>query len=71
MMKFRDTYKLADYNNIIVGQDTQYFLPPYYMMSSLPFLAFYDKNGKFISVFEGTMHLEKAAEELNKSAKTE
>ena len=27
MMNFRERYKLADYDNIIVGQDTQFFLP--------------------------------------------
>jgi thioredoxin-related protein len=70
MMTFREKYKLADYDNIIVGQDTQYFLPTFFMISNLPFLAFYDKNGKLISVFEGTMHIDKAAEELQKSGKS-
>ena len=71
MMSFRVKYKLADYENIIVGQDTQFFLPVYYMISNLPFLAFYDKKGKLISVFEGSMSIEKAAEELHKHAKAE
>jgi thioredoxin-related protein len=69
MMAFREKYKLADYKNIIVGQDTQYFLPPFFQMGSLPFLAFYDKKGKLISIFEGTMPIEKVAAELKKSAK--
>lgn len=71
MMSFREKFKLAGYDNIIVGQDTQFFLPVYYMISNLPFLAFYDKKGKLISVFEGSMPIEKAAEELRKPAKTE
>jgi thioredoxin-related protein len=68
MMSFRDRYKLADHDNIIVGQDIQYFLPTFYMINSLPFLAFYDKKGRLISFFEGTMPIEKAAAELQKHA---
>lgn len=58
MMNFREKYKLADYENIIVGQDTQYFLPSFYMISYLPFLAFYDKKKELIDVFQGTMKME-------------
>ena len=68
MMSFRDKYKLADHENIIVGQDIHYFLPTFYMINSLPFLAFYDKKGRLISVFEGTMPIGKAAAELEKQA---
>ena len=71
MMSFREKYKLAAYDNIIVGQDTQFFLPTFFMINSLPFLAFYDKKGKLISVFEGSMPIEKAAAELEKNAKNE
>ncbi len=71
MMNFREKYKLAQYKNIIVGQDTQFFLPSFYMITNLPFLAFYDKKGKLISFFEGSMPIEKAAAELQKHAKTE
>lgn len=66
MMSFREKYKLAQYENIIVGQDTQFFLPSFFMITNLPFLAFYNKKGKLISVFEGSMPIEKALEELSK-----
>lgn len=66
MMKFRATYGLGSYNNIIIGQDTQFFLPPYYDIHNLPFLAFYDKKGKFISKFDGNMPMDKVLEELFK-----
>ena len=66
MMAFREKYKLADYKNITVAQDTHYFLPSYYMISNLPFLAFYNKKKELISVFEGTMPMTKALEELKK-----
>jgi thioredoxin-related protein len=71
MMKFREKYKLADYKNIIVGQDTHFFLAPFYKISYLPFLAFYDKKGKLISFFQGTMDIGKAARELKKEADEE
>lgn len=71
MMSFREKYKLNQFENIIVGQDSQYFLTSFYMISSLPFLAFYDKKGRLISSFEGSLPLVKAAEELQKQAKDE
>ena len=66
MMKFREKYNLAQYDNIIVGQDIQYFLPTFYMIEQLPFLAFYNKKKELISVFEGSMPVEKVLEELKK-----
>lgn len=71
MMTFREKYKLYQYENIIVGQDTQFFLPTFFMINNLPFLAFYDKKGRLISYFEGTMPIEKAAAELQKHSKTD
>ncbi len=68
MMAFRDRNHLADFENIIVGQDVNYFLVSYYLMHSMPFLAFYDKNFNLISVFEGTMPMDKAEEEVHKKA---
>ncbi len=66
MMAFRERYKLADYKNIVVAQDTHFFLISYFMIHSLPFLAFFNKKKELISVFEGTMHIDKALEELKK-----
>ena len=71
MMSFREKYKLDRFENIIVGQDSQYFLPSFYMISNLPFLAFYDKKGRLISSFGGSLPLIKAAEELQKQGKDE
>ncbi len=68
MMAFRERYHLADYDNIIVGQDVNYFLVSYYLMHSMPFLAFYDKRLNLISVFEGTMPMDKLEEEVHKNA---
>lgn len=66
MMAFREKYGLAQYKNIIMGQDTQFFLLPFYNVKNLPFLAFYDKKGELISVFAGSMPIEKVLKELEK-----
>lgn len=66
MMYFRKKYKLAQYSNIVVGQDIQYFLPSFYMISNLPYLAFYNKKKELISVFEGSMPMVNALKELKK-----
>lgn len=66
MLAFREKYKLGDYKNITVAQDTHFFLPSFYMISNLPFLAFYNKKKELISIFEGTLSIEKVLEELKK-----
>ena len=54
MMKdFYHKYGLSNYSNIRVGRDTKYFLPPYYQMMNLPYLALYDKKGNLITTFAG------------------
>ncbi|WP_346237166.1 TlpA family protein disulfide reductase [Niabella insulamsoli] len=54
MKAFAAQYKLARYG-ITVGKDIAYTMPAYYEMKNLPYLAFYDKNKKLISTFEGSM----------------
>jgi len=66
MISFYTEYDLDKYDNIIVGQDYQFFLSTFYMISHLPFHAFYDKKKELISVFEGAMSTEKILAELEK-----
>lgn len=66
MLAFREKYQLAKYKNIIVGQDIHYFLPTFYMIRNLPFLAFYNRKKELISVFEGSLPMEKALLEFEK-----
>ncbi len=63
---FIEKYHLEQYKNIVVTQDPQYFLPTFYMIGNLPFLAFYNKKKELISVFEGSMPMEKTLAELEK-----
>ena len=55
MLVFREKYKLAQFDNIVVAQDPNYFLITYYMIRNLPFLAFYSRKKELISVFEGSL----------------
>jgi hypothetical protein len=57
MKNFIETYHLDQYDNIIVGQDNKYFLPIFYMIRNLPFMAIYDKQGKLLDTMEGSRHI--------------
>ena len=59
MTAFREKYHLADYKNIIVGQDNKFMLPSFFMINQLPFLAFYNRKQELIDTFEGSMPIEK------------
>jgi thioredoxin-related protein len=50
---FYQSFKLNEWKNIYIGRDEKYFLPPYFRIRNLPFIALYDKKGQLISVFEG------------------
>ena len=52
---FNKKYQLEKYPNIITGRDVNYFFPPFFEISSFPFLAFYDKSGKLLSSHTGNM----------------
>ena len=60
--KFYEQYALNRFPQITMGRDHYFLLPPFFDMHSFPFLAFYDKQGKLISVFEGNLPVEKVAE---------
>jgi thioredoxin-related protein len=59
MRKFIARYKLDSLENVKVGKDFSYFLIPYYSIRNFPFMAFYNKKAKLISVFEGSMSIPK------------
>jgi thioredoxin-related protein len=63
---FIEEYKLAQYKNIVVTQDTHYFLISYYQLHNFPFLAFYNKKKELISVFQGSMPMEKVLKQFGK-----
>lgn len=55
MNDFVETYRLKEMENVVVGKDIFFIIPPFYGVKSLPFLAFYDKKGDLIHGFEGSM----------------
>lgn len=59
MKGFIEKYKLDQYKNVVVTQDTHFFLLSFYMLHNLPFHAFYNKKKELLSVFEGSMTMEK------------
>ncbi len=62
MNAFAKKYQLTGLNNVVIGKDIYYLLPPFYDVKNLPFMAFYNKKGDLISVFEGGMAIEKVIE---------
>jgi thioredoxin-related protein len=66
MKDFFSAYKLDKIPNVIVGQDREFILSTFYKMKSLPFLAFYNKKGKLIDVFEGSLPVNKILEVFKK-----
>jgi len=66
MRDFYKEYKLKDFPTITIGRDEHFTLPSFYYIHNLPFMAFYDKKQKLISVHEGSFPIEKILEEFNK-----
>jgi thioredoxin-related protein len=52
---FDKKYQIQKYPNIITGRDANYFFPPFFEITNFPYLAFYNKNGKLITTYEGNM----------------
>ncbi len=59
MMKFYTDYNIAACPGITMGWDKSFFLPPFYKINSLPYIALYDKKGKLITTFEGTHSIQR------------
>lgn len=56
---FHEQYNLNAIQGLIIGNDYQAILPGFYMLSNLPFHALYNKKGKLLTTFEGSVTLEK------------
>jgi len=62
MKKFYDDFELSRYENIKVGRDISFIIPPFYNIRNLPFLALYDKKGNLITVAEGSLPMSRIIE---------
>ncbi len=58
MKNFYTYYRISDHPNIRMGRDEKYFLPPYFKMQNLPYLALYNKKGQYITHFEGNQKVD-------------
>jgi len=67
MMKdFIANYGLAKYSNIVVGKDVYYITTGFFNIHNIPYLAMYDKNGKLIEGFEGSLPIPEVIKILKK-----
>ena len=58
LKEFNTHYRIYQYPNIKMGRDEKFFLPPFYKVRNLPYLALYDKKGQLITTFEGTQKVD-------------
>lgn len=59
MKAFAEQYGLNQMENVVVARDIYYLLPGFYQIRNLPYLALYDKKGKLIETFEGSVGMDK------------
>ena len=55
MVEFISYFELSKYPNIKIGRDEKFFLPPFFHIQSLPFLALYDKKGDLVNTWQGNV----------------
>jgi thioredoxin-related protein len=58
LAEFNKKYQIQKYPNIVTGRDMNYFFPPFFEISNFPYMAFYDRNAKLVSTFEGNMSVD-------------
>jgi thioredoxin-related protein len=59
-------YRLNELKHLVVGRDIHYFMPSFYSVRHLPFMALYDKKGNLITAFEGAIGIRKVIEAFRK-----
>ncbi len=62
--QFYEDFQIANYPNITIGRDGAYFLGTFYKIHNYPTMFLYDKKGRFIKMFEGSVPLKTIAEAL-------
>lgn len=62
--KFYTENKIADYPHIIMGRDGTAFFSTFFKVRSFPAVFVYNKKGKFIKRFDGSVTVDKIAAEL-------
>ncbi|MEO6541738.1 MAG: redoxin domain-containing protein [Ferruginibacter sp.] len=62
--QFYELYKIGEYPNIIMGRDPTFFFGSFYKVQTYPAIFLYNKKGKFVKAFDGTVPVEQIAEFL-------
>lgn len=52
MVNFHNFYRLHKFENIVVGQDPNYYVTRFYNVKFTPFSALYNKKGKLVKSYE-------------------
>ena len=58
LKEFNTHYRMFEHPNVRMGRDEKFFLPPFYKIRNLPYLALYDKKGNLITTFEGSQKVD-------------
>ena len=61
---FYQDYHIADYPNISLGRDFSYFFGTFFKIKYLPAIFVYNKKGKFVQAFDGSVAVQKIAAAL-------
>jgi thiol-disulfide isomerase/thioredoxin len=67
LKKFYVSYKLSSWKNLYIGRDEKFFLPPYFRIGNMPFLALYDNKGNLLTSFEGVTRVDKLLDGFRKT----
>lgn len=63
--EFADSYGLSHFDNVVLGRDPNYFFVPFYKIEFTPFMAVYDKKGKFLQAYKAGTDANTIARLLN------
>lgn len=64
MMPYYNRYKIANYPQITMGRDNNYFFPTFFNTRTFPSTYIYDKKGNFKKSFDGAVKIEDILNEL-------
>jgi thiol-disulfide isomerase/thioredoxin len=62
---FAEKYRLNEMQNVVLTKDPYYLLISFYAIKSLPYLALYDKKGKLIQTYEGSVGIDKVLQSFS------
>lgn len=64
ILEFYNKYGIANYPNITMGRDGSWTIGSFYNIHNFPALFLYNKKGKFVKAFDGSVPVEKIADAL-------